>query len=75
MPEHIEWGPSEWGMVEDLVREKGLEGVLMVLSEICDNHADHFAGDGKDAELANRWAEASGAIADAIRKATGLFGS
>ena len=50
----------------------GVDEVLMALSEICGEKAEHIAVNWQDAGLAKRWATLEGAIGVIVPKAGGL---
>jgi len=58
--------------LEKLVDSAGLQGVLMALSEICGEKAEHVRTNWQDKPLARRWNTACGAIGCIISKCMGL---
>jgi hypothetical protein len=63
---------SEKVDLEMLIDKVGIESVLMALSEICGEKADHIATTWQDATLAKRWATLEGAVGCIVPKAFGL---
>jgi hypothetical protein len=55
-----------------MVDRRGIEDVLMALSEICGWKAQHISDNWQDGALAKRWATIEGAIGCVVPKATGL---
>ena len=58
--------------LENLIDRRGIESVLMALSEICGAKSERIASGWQDASLAKRWATIEGAIGITVPKATGL---
>lgn len=58
--------------LEALIDKRGLENVLVAISEICGAKAEHIAINWQDADLARRWYTLEGAIGCTAPKATGL---
>jgi hypothetical protein len=53
---------QEKDQIEALIDSCGLSSVLMALSEICGEKAEHIATNWQDAALAKCWAAAEGRI-------------
>jgi hypothetical protein len=53
---------QEKNQIEALIDSCGLSSVLMALSEICGEKAEHIATNWQDATLAKHWATAEGRI-------------
>ena len=58
--------------LEALIDSRGIDQVLMAISEICGDKAEHIATNWQDAVLAKRWATIEGAVGVIVPKATGL---
>lgn len=58
--------------LESLIDARGIEDVLIAISEICDAKSDHIQVNWQDATLALRWATLCGAVGCIVPKATGL---
>ena len=58
--------------LESLVDRRGIDSVLMALSEICGGKSEHVLSNWQDKALACRWATIEGAIGVIVPKATGL---
>lgn len=58
--------------MEAMVDKHGIAVVLMAISEICGDKAEHIAHDWQDAGLAKRWATLEGAVGVIVPKAGGL---
>lgn len=64
--------PEEMVQLEMLVDATSLQGVLMALSEICDEKAEHVQTNWQDRGLARQWATACGAIGCIVPKCVNL---
>lgn len=69
---HRDLTPDEAKALEALIDSAGINSVLMSLSEICGEKAEHIAHAWQDAHLAKRWATLCGAIGCIVPKAGGL---
>lgn len=58
--------------LEKLIDSRGIDQVLVAVSEICGHKAEHIAHAWQDAGLAKRWATLEGAIGVIVPKAEGL---
>ncbi len=58
--------------LEDMIDRRGIEDVLIAVSEICGVKSEHIAVNWQDAHLALRWSTLEGAIGCIVPKATGL---
>jgi hypothetical protein len=58
--------------LEALIDRRGIEDVLIAVSEICDAKSEHISTNWQDATLALRWATLCGAVGCIVPKATGL---
>jgi hypothetical protein len=64
--------PDEIKQLEDLIDSAGIESVLMALSGICGEKAEHIALIEHDTTLAKRWATVEGALGTTVCLARGL---
>jgi hypothetical protein len=64
--------PAELEAFERLIDLRGIESVLVALSEICGAKAEHIAVNWQDTALAKRWAVIEGAVGTIVPKAGGL---
>jgi len=58
--------------LEKIVDSASLQGVLMALSEICGEKAEHVRSNWQDRGLARRWDTACGAIGRVVPKCIAL---
>jgi hypothetical protein len=58
--------------LEALMDRRGIEDVLVAISEICDEKSEHIRINWQDLTLALRWATLAGAVGCAVPKATDL---
>jgi hypothetical protein len=58
--------------LEALIDRTSLQGVLMTLSEICGEKAEHVEDNWQDRALARHWRTAEGAIGCIVSKAVNL---
>jgi hypothetical protein len=58
--------------LEALIDSRGIDQVLMAVSEICGHKAEHIATNWQDASLAKRWANLEGAVDVIVTQAGGL---
>ena len=63
---------TELRNLESLIDLRGIEDVLIAVSEICDAKSEHVQTNWQDATLALRWATLCGAVGCIVPKATGL---
>ena len=63
---------TELEQLEALIDAVGIESVLMGVSEICGEKAEHIATNWQDTLLAKRWATLCGAVGVIVPKALGL---
>lgn len=63
---------TELEHLERLIDIRGIESVLIAISEICDGKAEHIQVNWQDATLALRWATLCGAVGCIVPKASGL---
>ena len=70
MPSDSRLTGQELAELEALIDRRGIEDVLIAVSEICDAKADLV--NSQDATLALRWATLCGAVGCIVPKATGL---
>lgn len=64
--------PEECTHLEHLIDRRGIDSVLMALSDICGAKSEHIAEAWQDTSLAKRWATVCGAIGVIVPKAEGL---
>lgn len=57
---------------ELLIDMRGIESVLIAISEICDAKAEHIQANWQDRPLAQQWATLCGAVGCIVPKASGL---
>lgn len=58
--------------LENLIDKRGIEDVLIAISELCGAKADHIKVNWQDMQLALRWHTLEGAVGCVVPKATGL---
>jgi|KBSSwiStaDraftv2_1062776.scaffolds.fasta_scaffold07344_15 hypothetical protein len=63
---------QELSDLEMLIDRRGAEDVLIAISEICGEKAEHIKVNWQDLTLALRWATLEGAVGCIVPKATGL---
>ena len=63
---------TELDNLEALIDRRGIEDVLIAISEICGEKAEHIQVNWQDATLALRWHTLEGAVGVIVPKATGL---
>jgi hypothetical protein len=64
--------PVEKYTLEDMIDAAGLQSVLMALSEICGEKADHIEANYNDPGLVRHWRTTEGAIGCIVHKAVNL---
>lgn|SRR5262245_2469820 len=69
LPPHL---ASDTLLIEHIIDRHGIKTVLMMVSEICGQKAEHIAIAWQDASLAKRWATLEGAIGVLVPQADGL---
>jgi hypothetical protein len=72
MPSDSRLTGQELAELEALIDRRGIEDVLIAVSEICDAKSEHIQTNWQDATLALRWATLCGAVGCIVPKATGL---
>jgi hypothetical protein len=65
-------GKNEIDILETIIDKRGIDQVLIALSELCGAKAEHILANWQDRILAKRWATVEGAIGCAVPHATGL---
>lgn len=63
---------NELADLETLIDCCGIDSVLMAVSEICGEKAEHVQTNWQDTALAKRWATLEGAVGVIVPNATGL---
>ena len=63
---------TELVKLEALIDHYGIAQLLIAISEICGEKAEHIAVNWQDTKLAKRWATLEGAVGCAVPKAAGL---
>jgi hypothetical protein len=64
--------PGEKEDLERLIDKVGIEAVLMAVSEICGEKAEHIRATWQDNALGRRWDVLCGAVGVTVHKALGL---
>ena len=63
---------TELDQLETLIDAVGIESILMGISDICGEKADHIRANWQDNVLARRWDVVAGAVGITVPKAFGL---